>query len=86
MLKQIQGRSSIADSRPCYLDFRLILWNTDIVHGIDGGAVIVEGEVEVRAVCPAGQTYIADDLPLVHILSFADGIVGHMAIKGGIAV
>ena len=69
-----------------YLDSMLILWDADVVHGIDGGAVIVEGEVEVGAVCPTGQTHIADNLPLVHILSFADGIVGHMAIKGGIAV
>ena len=64
----------------------LILWDTDVAHRIDGGAVIVECEVEVGAVCPACQTYIADDLSLVHILSLADGIVRHMTIKGRIAV
>ena len=58
----------------------------NIIHGVDGGTVVINGKMKMGTCGPAGAAHIADDLTLGDILPGGNHIVGHMPIQAGIAV
>lgn len=59
---------------------------SNVVHGVNGTAIIINRKMQMGACGPAGRTHIAQKLPLFHILPVGHNIVGHMRVKGRISI
>ena len=61
-------------------------FDSDVVHGVDRGTVIEDGEVQVGTVTSAAGSHVTDELSLRYILSLGHDIMCHMRIKTGVTV
>ena len=61
-------------------------YDSDVVHGVDRGTVIEDGEVQVGTVTSSTGSHIADELALRYMLSLGHDIMCHMRIKTGVTV
>ena len=61
-------------------------FGSDVVHGVDRGTVIEDGEVQVGTGASAGGAHVADELALLDGIALVHHGAGHVGIQAGVAV
>ena len=81
-----KGRPYVFCIEKRLLRFATAFWGSDVVHGVDRGTVIEDGEVQMGTGASAGGAHVADELALLHGIALVDHGAGHVGIQAGIAV